>query len=97
MHSRSVLWYIRTGRLCSLLLGHHAIVLVRSWTVWQGKPDGLRKGQTVEAKAQMVRLCPGASICQAGTAVVVLAEREMDLIISYNQFWWLTFNTNHVD
>jgi hypothetical protein len=24
-------------------------------------------------------------------------EREMDLIISYNQFWWLTTNTNHVD
>jgi hypothetical protein len=24
-------------------------------------------------------------------------EREMDLIISYNRFWWLTSNTNHVD
>jgi hypothetical protein len=24
-------------------------------------------------------------------------EREMDLIISYNIFWWLTPNTNHVD
>jgi hypothetical protein len=26
-----------------------------------------------------------------------ISEREMDLIISYNQFWWLTTNTNHVD
>ena len=25
------------------------------------------------------------------------SEREMDLIISYNRFWWLTSNTNHVD
>jgi hypothetical protein len=24
-------------------------------------------------------------------------EREMDLTISYNQFWWLRTNTNHVD
>jgi hypothetical protein len=24
-------------------------------------------------------------------------EREMDLIISYNRFWWLTSITNHVD
>jgi hypothetical protein len=24
-------------------------------------------------------------------------EREMDLTISYNRFWWLTSNTNHVD
>jgi hypothetical protein len=24
-------------------------------------------------------------------------EREMDLIISYNQFWWLASNTNHVN
>jgi hypothetical protein len=24
-------------------------------------------------------------------------EREMCLIISYNQFWWLTFITNYVD
>jgi hypothetical protein len=24
-------------------------------------------------------------------------EREMDVIISYNRFWWLTSNTNHVD
>jgi hypothetical protein len=24
-------------------------------------------------------------------------EREMDLTIFYNRFWWLTFNTNHVD
>jgi hypothetical protein len=24
-------------------------------------------------------------------------EREMDIIISYNQFWWLTSNTNHMD
>jgi hypothetical protein len=24
-------------------------------------------------------------------------EREMVLIISYNQFWWLTSITNHVD
>jgi hypothetical protein len=24
-------------------------------------------------------------------------EREMNLIISYNRFWWLTSNTNHVD
>jgi hypothetical protein len=24
-------------------------------------------------------------------------EREIGLTISYNQFWWLTSNTNHVD
>jgi hypothetical protein len=24
-------------------------------------------------------------------------EREMDLIISYNRFWWLTSIANHVD
>jgi hypothetical protein len=24
-------------------------------------------------------------------------EREMDLIISYNRFWWLTSITNYVD
>jgi hypothetical protein len=24
-------------------------------------------------------------------------EREMNLIISYNRFWWLTSNTNYVD
>jgi hypothetical protein len=24
-------------------------------------------------------------------------EREIDLIISYNRFWWLTTKTNHVD
>jgi hypothetical protein len=24
-------------------------------------------------------------------------EREMDLIISYNRFWWLTSNINHID
>jgi hypothetical protein len=38
-------------------------------------------------------------------ALVVLAsitkkgeiEREMDLIISYNRFWWLTSSTNHMD
>jgi hypothetical protein len=24
-------------------------------------------------------------------------EREMDLIISYNRFWWLTPNVNHMD
>jgi hypothetical protein len=26
-----------------------------------------------------------------------LIEREMDLIISYNRFWWLTSNTNQMD
>jgi hypothetical protein len=26
-----------------------------------------------------------------------LVEREMVLIISYNRFWWLTSNTNHLD
>jgi hypothetical protein len=26
-----------------------------------------------------------------------LTERKMDLIISYNRFWWLTSNTNHMD
>jgi hypothetical protein len=29
--------------------------------------------------------------CIAGT------EREMGLIISHNQFWWLTLITNHVN
>jgi hypothetical protein len=24
-------------------------------------------------------------------------EREMELTISYNRFWWLMSNTNHVD
>jgi hypothetical protein len=24
-------------------------------------------------------------------------EREMDLIIPYNRFWWLTSNINHMD
>jgi hypothetical protein len=24
-------------------------------------------------------------------------EREIGLTISYNQFWWLTYNTNHMD
>jgi hypothetical protein len=24
-------------------------------------------------------------------------EREMDLTISYNRFWWLMSNTNHMD
>jgi hypothetical protein len=73
MHIWSVWWYMRTGRLCSLLLGHHAVALVRSRTIRQGKLDGLRKGQTVRAKARTVRPCPGAPICQAGMAVVVLA------------------------
>jgi hypothetical protein len=68
-----VRWYIRTGRLCSLLLGCHAVALVRSRTVRRGKSDGLRKGRTVRAKAWTIQLCPGASICQAGTAVVVFA------------------------
>jgi hypothetical protein len=72
MRIRFVRWYIRTGRLCSLLLGRHAVALMRSWTVWQGKPDGLRKGRTVRAKARTVRPCLGVPICQAGTTVVVL-------------------------
>jgi hypothetical protein len=25
------------------------------------------------------------------------SEREIGLTISYNRFWWLTYNTNHVD
>jgi hypothetical protein len=29
--------------------------------------------------------------------ISLLLEREMGLIISYNQFWWLTSITNHVD
>jgi hypothetical protein len=24
-------------------------------------------------------------------------EREIGLTISYNRFWWLTYNTNHMD
>jgi hypothetical protein len=28
---------------------------------------------------------------------IVVFEREIDLTISYNQFWWLTSNTNHMD
>jgi hypothetical protein len=73
MHIRSVRWYIQTGRLCLLLLGRHAVALVRSRTARQGKPDGLRKGRTVRAKARTVRPCPGVPICQSGTAVVVFA------------------------
>jgi hypothetical protein len=73
MRIRFVRWYIRTSRLCSLLLRRHAVALVRSRTVRQGKPDGLRKGWTVRAKARTIRPCPGALIYQAGTAVVVLA------------------------
>jgi hypothetical protein len=30
-------------------------------------------------------------------AHTIAGEREMDLIISYNQFWWFTSNTNHVN
>jgi hypothetical protein len=26
-----------------------------------------------------------------------LAERDIGLTISYNRFWWLTSNTNHMD
>jgi hypothetical protein len=26
--------------MCSLLLGHHVVVLVQLWTVRKGKPDG---------------------------------------------------------
>jgi hypothetical protein len=26
-----------------------------------------------------------------------MLEREMDITISYNQFWWLISNTNHLD
>ena len=73
MRIRAVRWYIRAGRLCSLLLGRHAVALVRSRTVRQGKPDDLRKGQIVRTKARTVRPCLGASICQAGTIVVVFA------------------------
>jgi hypothetical protein len=73
MRIRSVRWYIRTGRLCSLLLACHAVALMRSRTVRQGKPDGLCKGRTVRAKSRMVRPCPGTSICQAGTEVVAFA------------------------
>jgi hypothetical protein len=73
MRIRSVRWYIRTGRLCLLLLGRHVVALVRSQTIPQGKPDGLRKGRTVRAKARTVRPCPGGPICQAGMAVMVLA------------------------
>jgi hypothetical protein len=29
--------------------------------------------------------------------LALVGEREMDLIISYNRFWWLTSITNHVD
>jgi hypothetical protein len=29
--------------------------------------------------------------------VLSASERVMDLIISYNQIWWLTSNTNHVN
>jgi hypothetical protein len=32
-----------------------------------------------------------------GDEVTKITEREIDLIISYNRFWWLTSNTNHVD
>jgi hypothetical protein len=32
-----------------------------------------------------------------GVQFVEAYERKMDLIISYNRFWWLTSNTNHVD
>jgi hypothetical protein len=28
---------------------------------------------------------------------LVTAEREIGLTISYNQFWWLTYNINHMD
>jgi hypothetical protein len=73
MRIQSVRWYIRTGRLCSLLLGCHAVALVWSQTIRQGKPDGVRKGQTIRAKSRTVRPCPGAPICQAGTTVVVFA------------------------
>jgi hypothetical protein len=73
MRIQYVRWYIQTGRLCSLLLGCHTVALVRSRTIRQGKPDGLRKGWTVQAKAWTVRLCPGAPICQAGMAVEVLS------------------------
>jgi hypothetical protein len=73
MRIQSVRWYIRTGRLCLLLLGRQAIALVRSRTVRQGKSDGLCKGRAVRAKARMVRPCPGAPICQVGTAAVVFA------------------------
>jgi hypothetical protein len=81
---RSVRWYIRTGRLCSLLLERHAVALVRSRTVRQGKPDGLRKGRTVRAKARTVRPCPGAPICQVGMVVVVLALDMSSSAIPYN-------------
>jgi hypothetical protein len=27
----------------------------------------------------------------------LVSEREMDLIVSYDRFWWLTSITNHVD
>jgi hypothetical protein len=73
MRIRSVRWYIRTSQLCLLLLGRHAVALVRSWTVRQGKPDGSRKGQTIWAKARTIRSCPGVPIYQAGTAVVAFA------------------------
>jgi hypothetical protein len=73
MRIRSVWWYIRTGRLCLLLLERHAVALVWSRTVRQGKSDDLRKGRTVRAKARMVRPCPGAPICQVGTAMMVFA------------------------
>jgi hypothetical protein len=40
-------------------------------TIPQGKPIGLGKGQTVWAKARMVRPCLGALICLAGTTILV--------------------------
>jgi hypothetical protein len=29
--------------------------------------------------------------------IIYIYEREIELTIFYNRFWWLTSNTNHMD
>jgi hypothetical protein len=80
---------VRTVWLCSLLLGRHMVVLVLPRTVRQVKPGGPHKGRTVWAKARTIRPCPVASICQAGTTVVVFT-----LYISSSSYHTMTGATN---
>jgi hypothetical protein len=47
------------------------VVLVQPRIVRQGKPNGSRKGRMVRAEARTVRLRPGSSICQSGTAAAL--------------------------
>jgi hypothetical protein len=54
-------------------------------------------GGSVAHQLALAPLPPSSRPATDDTASGIVLEREMDLIISYNRFWWLTSNTNHVD